>query len=808
MTPTPATAWHALDVEDVLERLATTEGGLDESAAAERRAQHGLNRLRRIAPRPAWRILVDQFTSVVVLLLVAASGVSFLLGDPAEGLAIAAVLIVNAGIGFGVELRARRAMDALLSYQARTARVRRRGELAEVPAEHLVPGDIIEIEEGDLVPADGRVLESSGLMVNEAPLTGESLPVAKAVLPSEPSMPIADRTSMAHSGTLAVGGRGAVIVTGTGASSEIGRIGTLLESVDTSETPLEARLRVLGHRLVGLTLGVAAVVSLLGVLRGAPLGLMLQTGIALAIAAVPEGLPAVATITLAVGLRRMAGRNALVRRLASVEALGSTTVVCTDKTGTLTAGQMTVSTIAQPDRLIRVTGDGYASEGDFLERRALHGPAQGDEVSIDPSDDPWLTSLLLACALTNRSTITEQGDVVGDPTDAALLVLARKGGVDAAAAGQAMPRVDEIPFDAVSRFSASIHETPTGLEIFVKGAPGSVIERSDRWLTAGGSQPLDQASKGRFEELNGLVASRGLRVIALARGSGRKPEDLELLGLVGILDPPAEGVAETVANLRGAGVRTVVITGDQSATAEAIVTRLATRAGNEESITGWELSRLSDQELEARCLDIGLYTRVSPGDKVRIVAALQRRGEVVAMIGDGANDAAALKKSDVGVAMGQRGTDVAKQAASIVLADDRFRTIGVAVEEGRVIFDNIRKFIFYLFSCNLAEVVVILLASVAGAPIPLLPLQILWLNLVTDTFPALALAMEPAEPGVMNRPPRRPEQSVLSSSFVSALAFYSVLIAASTLGAFAWGLRSGPVDRAMTIAFMTLALAQ
>lgn len=736
----------------------------------------------------------------MVLLLVVAALVSLAIGEAVEAAAIAAVLVVNAAVGFVVELRARRTMDALLAFEAPTAKVRRPDGVESIGAEELVPGDVVEMEEGDSVPADGRLLSTSGLRVDEAPLTGESATVDKSAGPVAEDAPLAERASMVYSGTTVVAGRGVALVTATGSATEVGRIGVLLAETRAGSTPLEEKLDRLGHRLVALTLVVAAVTAVTGILRGAPVGLMIETGIALAIAAVPEGLPAVATVALAVGLRRMARRNALVRRLASVEALGSTTVVCTDKTGTLTAGRMTVARVHVAGRSLEVTGRGYSAKGTFLE----------GQTELDPSSTPWLSDLLETGALTNRAALSEdETEVMGDPTDAAILVLARKGGVDVDALRQRLPQVDEVPFDTGRRLSASIHEHDGHRMAHVKGAPEAILERSRRWVAEGETLELDTAARSRLETKNQEMADAGLRVIALARGEETDTlEDLTILGLVGIKDPPADGVEETIATLRAAGVDTVVVTGDQKSTAEAIAKELGAQGDRPESLNGSDISSLSDTELAEMCHRVGVYSRVTPRDKVRIVSALQSRGEVVAMIGDGVNDAAALKRADVGVAMGGRGTDVAKEAAAIVLSDDRFRTIGAAVQEGRVIFDNIRKFVFYLFSCNLAEVATILGASLVGAPVPLLPLQILWLNLVTDTFPALALALEPAEPEVMERRPRDPDASMLSSGFLRSMAFFAILITLSTLAAFWWGLSTGDDQRAITLAFMTLALAQ
>lgn len=781
-------AWHARAAAEVLAVLHVGSEGLSEDEARNRLERYGPNRLPRARPVAAWRILVDQFRSVVVLLLLAAAIVAGALGDTLEAGAIAIVLVINTAIGFVVELRARRAMDALLGHESPTARVRRDGETRSLPSTRLVPGDVIELEEGDAVPADARLIEASALRVNESSLTGESLPVTKDDAPEVPAdTALAERVTLVHSGTTVVAGRGVAIVCETGAGTEIGRIGTLLSTVEAGATPLEERLDALGRRLVWLTLVVAALVTTLGVVRGQELRLMIETGLALAIAAVPEGLPAVATIALAIGLRRMARRHALVRRLAAVEALGSTTVVCTDKTGTLTAGSMRVTHL-------------YSGQGPVVE---LEGVRSGE---LPPR-------VIRACALTTRASASAGStEMLGDPTDAALLRLALDAGVDPHELVTRAPRTAEVPFDTAKRLSASTHRIGGESMTFVKGAPAALLDRSVRSATPDGDHPLDPPARDDWLAANAEMASRGLRVIALAEGpgevGGEGPVGLTMLGLAGILDPPAAGVPETIELLRSAGIRTVMVTGDQQATAETIADELGVRRPGSTSLSGNEIAALDDAGLRRALERADVLARVSPEDKIRIVTALKASGEVVAMLGDGVNDAPALKGADVGVAMGGRGTDVAKQAASIVLVDDRFATIGAAVEEGRVIFDNIRKFVFYLFSCNIAEVAVILGASLVGAPVPLLPLQILWLNLVTDTFPALALAMEPAEPDVMTRPPRDPDKGIFSPGFGRAIAVYSGLITVSTLGAFFWTMERGDPESATTVAFMTLALGQ
>lgn len=808
MMPDPgATPYHSLSPEAALERLGSRPSGLADAEARERLRRFGPNALRAPRPVPAWRILLAQFRGMVVLLLVAAAVVALLAGDVVESAAIGAVLVINTVIGFATELRARRAMEGLLRLEAPIATVVRNGATREIDARDLVPGDVIRLEPGQSIAADARLLEAVDLRTVEAALTGESLPVGKgaAAVPEDALLP--ERSDMLYKGTTVAAGAGRAVVVGTGMATELGRIGGLVESIPEEETPLERRLDALGRRLAWLALGVGGVVAALGVLRRLALAEMIETGIALAIAAVPEGLPAVATVALAVGVRRMARRHALVRRLPSVETLGSVTVVCSDKTGTLTGGEMTMTVLALPDREITITGSGYDPEGAFLE----------EEHELDPAADAQVDRALRIGMLAGHASVDPGPDgwvVRGDPTEAALVVAARKAGLARGRLLEALPRAGEVPFSSERMLMATFHHDAGELVAYVKGAPGRVLERCGRVLLAGGEQPLDAAGRERLLARNDALAARGLRVLALAETRARRPDlaaltDLTFVGLAGLIDPPATGVAETIRRFREAGIRTIMITGDQRRTAEAIARNLGILGPGDDVLDGRALAALSDAELAARIGATAAFSRVSPEDKLRLVAAYQKRGDIVAMLGDGVNDAAALRKADVGVAMGSRGTDVAKEAAAVVLRDDRFRTIGVAVEEGRVIYDNIRKFVFYLFSCNLGEVLVLLIAGLAALPLPLLPLQILWLNLVTDTFPALALALEPAEPDVMRRPPRHPQQAILSARFLRTITFYAVLIAAATLAAFAIGLtESAPTRYAVTMSFMTLALAQ
>jgi Ca2+-transporting ATPase len=812
--------WHAIPADTALAALESGPDGLDAHEAAHRLARSGANALLVAEPLPAWKILLSQAKSLVVLLLVAALGLSLLLGDLLDAVAIASVLIVNAAIGFWVEWRARNAMAALRAVEVARATVVRGGKPAGIDARNVVPGDVILLEAGEAIPADARLLSNNELRVIEAPLTGEPAPVAKRCEPvgdpDDPAAtPLADRRSMVYKGTLAAAGTARAVVVGTGRDTEIGRITELVQATEAEDTPLEVRLGVLGRRLVWITLGVALMVTALGVARGGDPWLMLETGIALAIAAVPEGLPVVATITLALGMRRMATRHALVRSLPAVETLGSATVVCADKTGTLTGGRMVVTCLEIADSRIGVTGADPDTEGGFT---------LGDR-AIEPGTAPGLEMAARIAVLANRARLTPGGDesavrirVDGDPTEGALLVFGRKAGLDRDELLRSYPELGEVPFASERRMMATFHQDPDGRRwVYAKGAPGKLLRHARTRLTADGPVPLDDGTRATLLERNRELARDGLRVLGLAFGE-LPPEaepgeealsELTFLGFVGIEDPPAPKVRETIQTLGEAGVRTVMITGDQAVTAAAIGRQLGLPADHDRMLEGTELTSLDDDELDRRLERIAIFSRIEPADKLRIVEAFQRRGDIVAMLGDGVNDAPALKRANIGVAMGGRGTDVAKETAGLVLQDDRFETIGIAVEEGRVVFDNIRKFVFYLFSCNLSEVLVILLAGLVGLPMPLLPLQILWLNLVTDVFPALALAVEPPEEDVMDRPPRSPDAAILSRPFVRLIAGYGVVITASTLSAFAIALRGdGGLGRATTVAFMTLALSQ
>ena len=801
--------WHSLPAATVLDKTGSGSLGLAEKEAAARLAHLGPNVFRVTQPHSPWSILLAQLRSVMVVLLLVATAGAFLSGDLFDAGAILAVLVVNVGIGFVTELKAHRAVEALLALEVTRARVVREGRVREVDARELVPGDVIEVEAGQMVPADARLLQAAELRTLEASLTGESLPADKrADAGLGRDAPLAERATMLYKATSVVAGRGRGVVVATGMATEVGRIGELVSRVADGPTPLEQRLDTLGRRLVGVALGATALVVAIGIGQGMSPKELFQTALALAVAAVPEGLPVVGTIAMAMGVSRMARRRALIRHLPVVETLGSTTVICTDKTGTLTAGEMTVTVVRLHEGEIRVTGAGFAPHGEFRQ----------NDVAIDPDSHPRLRAALRICALTSRGGVAERNGIwvpVGDPTEVAVAVLARKGGLQRDTLLMELPEEGEVPFSSDRMLMATFHREPAGILILVKGAPRRVLQLCTRVLTASGPREMVEEERRRLLALNGELAGRGLRVLALASRHAPRPgepeiQDLTWVGLVGMTDPPAPGVKESISRFRKAGIRTAMLTGDQRLTAERVASELGLREQGDTILEGSTVDRLSDRALRQATESSVGYSRVSPEAKLRIIEAYQAGGHIVAMLGDGVNDAAALRKANVGVAMGGRGTDMAKEASDLILEDDQFPTIAAAVEEGRVIFDNIRKVVFYLFSCNLAEILVLLGAGVAGLAPPLLPLQILWLNLLTDTVPALALALEPAEPGIMDQPPRNPREAILSARLTRSIVGYALLIGFCSLAAYAWGLAHYPDDpaRARTLAFMTLAFAQ
>ena len=776
---------HAETIQALIDRLMTSPAGLTDVEADRRLKEVGPNRVSTPTSISPWAILAQQVKSIVVALLLAAVALAWIMGDRPEAAAIGAVLAINVTIGFFTEWRARRAVAALLELDVPRAVVLRSGSLRVVDAHVLVPGDIIALDAGQQVPADGRIVTQQELRIDEAALTGESLPISKHADPLPAETPLADRRNMVHRGTTALAGTSRVLVTATGGGTEIGRLDVLVRSVQQPPTPLEQRLDALGRRLVWLVLGVAAVVVGLGLYHGLPAADVLQTALALAVAAVPESLPAVATIALAIGVHRMATRGAIVRRLTSVEALGSATVICTDKTRTLTSGDM---------RAVRIWSE--ESDADL-------------ETSLPPLTAALRRALEIG-VLASREPVIVGGDRQGgdDPVDAALRTVASRYSIERQTLIEAAPLVHLVPFSSTRKFMGAIHRSDGGLVAYIKGAPSRVLER----CLSSAEGPLDERARSVLLSVNHTMAAGGLRVLALASGGVSDAAETALTGLrfagfVGLQDPPAAGVQETIDHLRAAGLRTLMVTGDQTPTAEAIARRLGMLRPGDVSLGGGEIARLSTSELQARLAHASVCSRTTAEQKLAIVDALQANGEIVAMLGDGVNDAAALRKADIGVAMGARGSDAAKAAAAIVLRDDRFETIAAAVEEGRIVFDNILKVVFYLFSCNVAEVAVVFAAGLAGWPAPLLPLQLLWLNIVTDTFPALALALEPGEGRLMRRPPRDPSAAMLSKRFILDVLLAGGVITASAVAVFLWLLRDGTVV-AQTGTFMTLALAQ
>ncbi len=753
--------WHCLPCEAVLEALGTSPRGLASEEARRRLSENGPNTLAEAPGRTVIGMLLSQCTDFMILVLVAAALVSALIGGAKDAVVILTIVVLNAVLGFVQEYRAERAMAALKAMAAPTANVLREGHPGQVRAADIVPGDIVLLEAGAIVPADLRLLEVASLKVDEATLTGESVSVDKAVQAlSDEGLPIGDRANMAYKGTVVTYGRGSGVVVATGMQTEFGKIATMLQQAAEVRTPLQRRLAAFGRVLVVVALVISAIVFGAGLLRGeAPL-LMFLTAVSLAVAAIPEALPAIVTITLALGARKMAEQQALVRRLPAVETLGSVTYICSDKTGTLTLNRMRVEELYCDGALQRTPRRGGSWE-----------------------------ELLRAMALSNDARRDDAGRAVGDPTEVALYLAAEDARALKAELEQALPRVAELPFDSERKRMTTIHAVAEGGFVsYTKGAAEVMLDLSTQLLTSAGPVPLPRAA---LLELSERMASDGLRVLALAMRrwpttpgeiADRVERDLVLLGLVGLIDPPREEAREAVMACKSAGIVLVMITGDHSLTARAIAARLGIVENGDGVVTGRELARLSPAELEQRVGDIRVYARVAPEQKLGIVRALQARGEIVAMTGDGVNDAPALKQADIGVAMGITGTDVSREASAMILLDDNFATIVRAVREGRRIYDNLRRFVRYGLTTNSGEVWTIFLAPFLGLPMPLLPIHILWINLVTDGLPGLALAAEPAERSVMRRPPRPPKESIFAHGLGLHVVWVGMLMGALALG--------------------------
>ena len=817
-------AWHALAVAQVGKQLGVDPStGLSAAEAAGRLKQYGDNSLVEAPPVPLWRKIARQFAELVIWILIAAAIISAAMGEWADTAAIAAIVIVNALIGFFQEERAMQALAALRKLSTPLVRVIRDGHLVSIPARELVPGDHIELEAGDYVPADARLVEAHTLRAQEAALTGESVPLEKeAGADLAIDTPLGDRRTMVYSGTVIAAGRGEGVVVATGMDTELGHIAGLLEQAPTEITPLQRRLGELGRVLIVLCLAIVAVIFLLELRRGRSLWDVLLTAVSLAVAAVPEGLPAVVTLVLAIGLQRMVARNALVRRLPSVETLGSVTVVCSDKTGTLTRNEMTVREVHAGRRAWQVSGIGYAPHGEFCPA----GDGNGSPLTRDGiRQDADLQRLLTIATTCNNASVEPKGDgeqwqVVGDPTEGALVVAALKAGIERNEAAE-HPLL-EIPFDSERKTMSVVVGLTDGRRLmYSKGAPEALLPKCTAEQVEGRVVPLSELRRQEILGSAAAMAERALRVLALgwrdygnhggdAGHSADQEHDLVFSGLAGMIDPPRDEAREAVARCRSAGIRPVMITGDHPATALAIARELGMADGTGRAATGADLDMLSDEALATEVASISVYARVSATHKLRVVQAWQARGEVVGMTGDGVNDAPAVNAADIGIAMGITGTDVTKEASDMVLTDDNFASIVNAVEEGRGIYDNIQKFIHYLLSCNAGEVLLMLVAALAGWPPPLAPIQILWLNLVTDGLPALALGLEPPEPDIMNSTPRPPKEPVITWSRGLMMLFHGTLVAAVCLFAFWTSYRGDPakMPHARTFTFCVAAFAQ
>ncbi|MCC7073217.1 MAG: HAD-IC family P-type ATPase [Deltaproteobacteria bacterium] len=799
--PAPAKPWHAVDPRAVAEALACdARAGLSEEEARARVERYGANTLPESPPRTALAVFLGQFKSPLIYLLLVAAAVAGLLGELSDAAVIIVVVVVNAIIGAVQEGRAERSLRALKKLSTVQVRVVRGGVERQVPASALVPGDLMLLGAGDAVAADGRILEAAALQVSEAALTGESVPVAKDTSTVGEAAPLAERHGMLFSGTLVTAGRARALVVATGTTSEIGHIATLTSSTAPTRTPLERRIDQVGRLVIVVAAVLFALVMAIGLVRQVPTAEIFMVAISQIVGLVPEGLPVAMTIALAVGVQRMARRGAVVRRLSAVETLGSTTVICTDKTGTLTKNEMTVTEVALPDgRTLAVDGVGYAPTG------ALH--IGGAPAAVDQAT----SALLEALVLCNDAQLIVDGDTVralGDPTEIALVTLARKAGVDEVALRAAAPRVAELPFDAATKMMASVHQRGGAPVAIVKGAPERVLELL-------GDDGARQELRARAE----AMAARALRVLAavevpvaspeLAGGYAALQGKARALGLVGQIDPPRPEVKEAVARCAAAGIRTVMVTGDHKITGAAIARTLGISRGDEEALDGVDLERLSLPELRARSAHVAVFARVPPEQKLRIVQALQEEGHVVAMTGDGVNDAPALVKADVGVAMGLSGTEVAKDASKIVVTDDNFATIVAAVEEGRVVYRNIKKAVLLLFTTSMAEVLVLLLAMIAGFPPPFAAVQILWNNLVSEGVITVNLIMEPAEGDEMRRPPISPKEPLFSRPLLVRMAFMVPTIVAVTLAWLWWRTALGvPAAQVQTETFTLLVLCE
>ncbi|MFA6808028.1 MAG: calcium-translocating P-type ATPase, SERCA-type [Eubacteriales bacterium] len=813
--------WHILSGEEICRELKVNpDKGLGEREVERRLSKYGYNTLKvKKGVNPVF-LFLGQFKDFMVVVLMVATLISGLLGEIADAITILAIILLNAILGFVQEFKAERSMESLRSLTAPEALVFRDGNEMRIPAAELVIGDIVLLDAGDRIPADIRWLRTSNIQVEEAALTGESQSVSKSANPLfDEYVTIADKKNMGFMGTVVVNGRGEGIVTATGMYTEMGVIAEMIQSVVDEETPLQKRLAQLGKWLVTISVAVCVVVVVTGILQGESFYKMFFTGVSLAVAAIPEGLPAIVTVALAVGVQRMVKRNAIIRKLPAVETLGCATVICSDKTGTLTQNEMTVRQIYCDFRVITLSGQGYDPKGDY------HG--------ADPYKDKGsLKSLLKVATLCNNAVLTRKGvkvagifrgkikdstwGIEGDPTEGALLVAAAKAGIWKENFERKEERIGEIPFDSDRKRMSVVYKSKEGEKAYVKGAPDIMLYLCKWELYKGEIVELTSERKKQVMKINDEMASKALRVLALAEKTVEKKdtseeveENLVLVGLMGMIDPPRQSAKKAIRICQAAGIKPVMITGDHRLTAQAVAKELGILKGNNLVITGTELDRMTDEDLAQNVMNISVFARVAPRDKLRIVKAYKKNGQIVAMTGDGVNDAPAVKEADIGVSMGLTGTDVTKEASDMIIGDDNFATIVAAVEEGRGIYDNIRKFIRYLLSCNLGEVLTMFLGTLVGLPLPLLPIQILWVNLVTDGLPAMALGVDNPEVDIMRRDPRNPNESVFARGLGNKILIRGMMIGLGTLLVFILGLWSGAgLLAARTMAFSTLVFSQ
>jgi P-type Ca2+ transporter type 2C len=829
--------WYQMTSEEILQsQQVSMQQGLPWEEALKRQAEVGRNELsegQRVSPIT---LLLNQFKDFMVLVLLGATLISGLLGEYLDAITIIIIILMNGILGFVQEFRAERSLRALKELSAPNANVWRENTVHQIPARDLVPGDIVLLESGDRVPADVRFLETNGIYIEESALTGESVPVSKwtAALPNV-EVPLGDQRNLGFMGTMVARGTAKAVVVRTGMDTEMGKIADLIQNTESMETPLQHRLEQLGKILIIVAIALTILVVVAGIMHGQPPYAMFLAGVSLAVAAIPEGLPAIVTIALALGVQRMIKRKAIVRKLPSVETLGCASIICSDKTGTLTQNKMTVTHLWVGGEVMEVTGDGYAPIGDI----------QVGGQSADHRKNPMLSKLLQVSVLCNNAALYEEKqeqkrkkskegkegkdeldsvwNIKGDPTEGALVVLSAKGGVTHESLSEQFNRIAEFPFDSERKRMSVLVSHEGGRMACTKGAPDVLLQHCNYILWDGKVIPFTPTLKQKVMSANEGMAKSALRVLGLAyrdlKSSDRYEEyddvenSLVFVGLTGMMDPPRKEVREAISKCRKAGIKTVMITGDHQTTAEAIAKQLGMIPANGSSMSGQQIGQLSDEELEAKIDDIYVYARVSPEHKLRIVKALQHKGHVVAMTGDGVNDAPAIKAADIGIAMGITGTDVSKEASSLILSDDNFSTIVAAIEEGRGIYENIRKFIRYLLASNVGEIMTMFIAMMAGLPLPLVPIQILWVNLVTDGLPAMALGVDQAEKDLMQQKPRTAKENIFARRLGWKIISRGILIGVCTLGAFWLILRGNPDDagtllRAQSVAFATLVMAQ